>query len=72
MLKNLRRASVLKFPQRRTLNSKPNLNPENFESKTRKHCVYAVFSCIFCNLSHYIQQHDILNVNVWASRGVCG
>ena len=43
MLKNLRSASVLVFnTRRRTLNP----NPENAESKSRKHCVYAVFFAI--------------------------
>ena len=26
---------------------------------------------IFCNLSYHIRQHDILNVSVWATHGVC-
>ena len=46
MLKNLRRASVLVFTRRRTLNPKNPRKPENSESKSRKHCVYAVFSAI--------------------------
>ena len=25
---------------------------------------------IFCNLSYHIRQHDLLNVNVWATHGV--
>ena len=46
MLKNLRRASVLVFTRRRTLNPKNPRKPENSESKSRKHCVYLVFSAI--------------------------
>ena len=48
MLKNQRRASVLVFTRRRTLNPKSpkSLNPENSESQSRKPCVYAVFSAI--------------------------
>ena len=51
MLTDLRRASVLVFPKRRTQNPKTQ-NAENSKSWIRKYA-YAV------------RQHDILNVAVW-------
>ena len=77
MLKHLRRASALRFPRRRTLNPrtlpqtlKPyNLGFENFEPKL-ENTSYTQYS--LQSLLSYIREHDILNVNVWATHGVCG
>ena len=58
-----------------TTNPRP-LNPKTLKPKPWKIWILnqkTLRICsIFCNLSYHIRQRDILNVNVWATHGVCG
>ena len=68
MLKNLRRASVLVFTRRRTLNPKT-LNPKTLKTLNPKP-EHTVYHCVFSAISH-VQQQGILNGAIRANHGGC-
>ena len=64
---NLRRASVLVFTRRRTLNPKI-LKPWNLWIRKQKTLrIRSIFKSIFCNFSSHVRRRGILNVAVRAT-----